>query len=128
MEDGILYNLPNNEGYVLDYGIVEQGTLGCHLTHIRLQNETRRDKVMPHLGNIGQMFGLEVHGMSFAIELPLTLPVSQDLEDLRVVGPLIESIKRLKGDRVKIIELVNRLRAEVYQHSTHPDLFLDMEG
>ena len=128
MEDGILYNLPNNEGYVLDDGIVEQGTLGCHLTHIRRRNETRRDKVMPHLGNICQMFDLEVHDMPFTIELPLTLPVSQDPEDLRVVGPLIESIKRLKGDRVKIIELVNRLRAEVYQHSTHLDLFLDMGG
>ena len=91
-------------------------------------NETRHDKVMPHLGNIGQMFGLEVHDVPFAIELPLTLPVSQDPEDLRVVGPLIESIKRLKGDRVKIIELVNRLRAEVYEHSTHPDLFHDMGG
>ena len=128
MEDGILYNLPNIEGYVLDDGVVEQGTLGCHLTHIRHQNETRRDKVMPQLGNIGQMFGLEVHGVPFSIELPLTLPISQDPEDLRVVGPLIESIKRLKGDRVKIIELVNRLRAEVYQHSTHPDLFHDMGG
>ena len=128
MEDGILYNLPNIEGYVLDDGVVEQGTLGCHLTHVRLRNETRRDEVMPHLGNIGQMFGLKVHGMPFAIELPLTPPVGQNLEDLRVVGPLIEPIKRLRGDRVKIIELVNRLRTEVYQHSTHPDLFHDMGG
>ena len=116
MKDDILYNLPNIEGYVLDDGIVEQGTLGCHLTHARRRNETRRDKVMPHLGNICQMFGLEVHGVPFAIELPLTLPVGQDPEDLRVVGPLIEPIKRLRGDRVKIIELVNKLRAEFYQH------------
>ena len=128
MEDGILYNLPNIEGYVLDDGVVEQGMLGCHLTHVRRRNETRRDKVMPHLGNIGQMFGLEVHDVPFAIELPLTLSISQDLEDLRVVGPLIEQIKRLRGDRVQIIELVDRLRAEVYQHSTHPDLFHDMGG
>ena len=63
MEDGILNNLPNIEGYVLDNGIVEQGTLGSHFTHIRRRNETRRDEVMPYLGNIGQMFGLEVHGM-----------------------------------------------------------------
>ena len=33
-----------------------------------------------------------------------------------------------RGDQVKIIELVNRLRAKVYQHSTHPDLFHDMGG
>ena len=128
MEDGILYNLPNIEGNVLDDGVVEQGTLGSHLTHVRHQNDTRRDEVMPYLGNIGQMFGLEVHGVPFAIELPLTLPVGQDLEDLGVVWSLIEPIKRHRGDRVKIIELVDRLRAEIYQHSKHPDLFDDMGG
>ena len=128
MEDGILYNLPNIEGYVLDDGVVEQGTLGCHLTHVRRRNETRRDEVMAHLGNIGQMFGLEVHCVPFSIELPLTLLVGQNPEDLGVVGPLMEPIKRLKGDRVKIIELVDRLCVEVYQHPTHPDLFHDMGG
>ena len=128
MEDGILYNLPNIYGYVLDDGVVEHGTLGCHLTHIRRRNETRRDEVMPHLGNIGQMFGLEVHCVTFAIELACTLPVGQNPEDLGVVGPLMEPIKRLRGGRVKIIELVDRLRAEVYQHHTHPDLFQDMGG
>ena len=56
MEDGILYNLPNIEGYVLDDGVVKQGTLGCHLTHVRCGDETRRDDVMLDLGNIGQMF------------------------------------------------------------------------
>ena len=74
MEDGILYNLPNIEGYVLDDSVVEQGMLGSHLTHVRSRNETRRDKVMP-----------------------LTPPVGQDLEDLGVVWPLIEPIKRLRG-------------------------------
>ena len=83
---------------------------------------------MPYLGNIGQMFGLEVHGVPFTIELLLTPPVGQDLDDLGVVWPLIESIKRLRGDRVKIIELVDRLCREVYQHTTHPDLFDDMGG
>ena len=75
MEDGILYNLPKIERYVLDDGVVEQGKLGCHLTHVRRRNETRLDEVMSHLGNIGQMFGLEVHYVPFAIELPRTLPV-----------------------------------------------------
>ena len=91
-------------------------------------NETRRDEVMPYLGNIGQMFGLEVHGVPFTIELPLTLPVGQDSDDLRVVWPLIEPIKRLGGNWVKIIKLVDRLRAEVYQHTMHPELFDDMGG
>ena len=128
MEDGILYNLPNIEGYVLDDGVVEQGMLDSHLTHVHCRNETRRDKVMPHLGNIGQIFGLEVHGVPFTIELPLTPPVSQDPEDLKVVRPLIESIKRLRWDRVNIIELVDSLRAEIYQHSTYQDPFHYMGG
>ena len=81
MEDGILYNLPNIEWNVLNDGVVEQGTLGSHLTHVRRRNETRRDEVMPDLGNIGQMFGLEVHGVPFTIELPLTQPVGQDPDD-----------------------------------------------
>ena len=128
MEDGILDNLPNIKGYVLDDGIVEQGTLGGHFTHVRHRNETRRDEVMSYLGNIGQMFGLEVHDVPFTIKLPLTLPVGQDPDDLGVVWPLIEPIKRLRGYQVRIIELVDRLHAEVYQHTTHPDLFDDMGG
>ena len=100
IEDGILYNLPNIEGNVLDDGIVEQGTLSSHLTHVRRRNETRRDEVMPDLRNIGQMFGLEVHGVPVAIKLPLTPSVGQDPDDLRVVWSLIEPIKRLRGDRV----------------------------
>ena len=97
IEDGILDNLPNIEGYVLDDGIVEQGTIGSHFTHVRRRNETRRDEVMLYLGNIGQIFSLEVHDVPFTIELPLTSPIGQDPEDLRVVGPLIDPIKRLRG-------------------------------
>ena len=128
MKDGILYNLPNIKGNVLDDGVVEQGTLGSHLRHVRHRNEMRRYEVMSYLGNIGQMFGLEVHDVPFTIKLPLTPPVGQDPEDLGVVWPLIEPIKRLRGDRVKIIEVIDRLRAEVYQHTTYPDLFEDMGG
>ena len=58
MKDCILYNLPNIEENVLDDGVVEQGTLASHLTHVRRRNETRRDEVMPDLRNIGQMFVL----------------------------------------------------------------------
>ena len=53
MEDGILDNLPNMKGYVLDDGVVEQGTLGSHYTRVCRQIETRRDEVMPYLGDIG---------------------------------------------------------------------------
>ena len=75
MEDGILDNLPNIIRYILDDGVVEQGMLDSHLTHVHRQNETRCDKVMLDLGNIGQMFGLEVHVVPFTIYLPLASPV-----------------------------------------------------
>ena len=74
------------------------------------------------------MLGLEVHSVPFTIELPLTPPVGQDPDDLGVVWPLIESIKRLGGNGVNIVKLVDRMCAEVYQHATHPDLFDDMGG
>ena len=53
MEDGILHNLPNIKVYVLDDGVVEQGTLGGHFTDVRRLNETQHDEVMPDLRNIG---------------------------------------------------------------------------
>ena len=59
MEDSVLYNLPNIKRDILNDGIVEQGTLGGHFTHVRRQNETRRDEVMLDLGDKGQMFGLK---------------------------------------------------------------------
>ena len=128
MEDGILDNLPNIKRYILDDGVVEQGMLGSHFTHVCRWNETRRDEVMQDLRNIGQMLGLEVHGVPFIVKLPLTSPVGQDPNDLGVVWSLIEPIKRLRGDRVKIIEMVDRLHTEVYQHTTHLDLFDDVGG
>ena len=128
IEDGILYNLPNIEWNVLNDGVVEQGTLGSHLTHVRRRDETQRDEVMPDLRNIGQMFGPEVHNVPLIVELPLSPPVGQDPDDLGVVWLLIKSIKRLRGHWVKIVKLVDRLRVEVYQHTTHPDLFDDVGG
>ena len=128
MEDGILYNLPNIERNILNDSVVKQGTLGSHLTHVRRRNETRRDEVMLDFGDIGQILGLEVDGVPIIVELPLTPPVCQDPNDLRVIGPLVEPIERLQGDRIKIIKLVDRLRAEVYQHTLHPDLLDDVGG
>ena len=67
MEDGVLYNLPNIKRNILNDGIIKQGTLGSHFTHVRRQNETRRDEVMPDLGDKCQMLGLKVDGMALII-------------------------------------------------------------
>ena len=128
MEDGVLYNLPNIKRNILNDGIIEQGTLGSHFTHVRRRNETRCDEVMPDLGDIGQMLGLEVDSMAFIVELPLTLPICQDPNDLGVVGSLVKSIERLQGDMIKIIKMVDRLRTEVDQHTPHPLLLEDVGG
>ena len=127
MEDSVLYNLPNIKRDILNDGIVEQGTLSGHFTHVRSRNETRRDEVMPDLGNKGQMFGLEVDGMALTVEFPLTPTISQDPNDLRVVEMLVKSIKRLQGAMGKIIIVIDRLRTEVDQHPPHSN-FLDNVG
>ena len=96
IEDCILYNLPNIRGYVLDNGIVEQGTLGSHFTHISPWNEMQCDEVMSYLRNVGQMFGLEVHSVPFTVKFPLTVPIGQHPKDLEIVGLLMEPIKGLE--------------------------------
>ena len=95
MEDGILYNLPNIKGYILYDGIVEQGMLGSHFTHVRRRNKTRRDEVMPDLRYEGQMLGLEVDCMARTIDFPLTPAIGQYSYNLGVVGVLVEPIKWL---------------------------------
>ena len=113
MEDGILYNLPNIKRNILNDGIIEQATLGSPFTHVRRWNETRRDEVMLDFGDKCQMLGLEVDDMPLIVEFPLTPPVFQDPNDLGVIGSLVKSIKRLRGDMLKIIKVVDRLRIEV---------------
>ena len=98
MEDGILYNLPNHEWDILDDGEVEQGTLGCHLTHIRRRDKTRSDEVMPNLWNVCQMLGLEIDRMACTVDPPLTPALGQYADDLRVVGVLAELIKGSQWD------------------------------
>ena len=100
MEDGILYNLPNIKGYILYDGIVEQGMLDSHFTHVRRRNKKRRDEVMPDLRYEGQMLGLEVDYMAHTINFPLTPAISQDPDDLWVVGVLVKPIERLKWDMI----------------------------
>ena len=79
-------------------GVVEQGTLGCHFTHVRRRNKTRRDEVMPDFRDEGQMLGLEVDCMARTIDLPLTPAISQNSYNLGVVGVLVEPIERLRRD------------------------------
>ena len=128
MEDGILYNLPNIEWNILNDGIIEQGTLSSHFTHVRRRNETRRDEVMPYFRDISQIFGLKVDGVALIIEFPLTPPFCQDPNDLGVIGSLVNSIERLRGDMINIIKVVDRLRTEVCQHTPHLDLLDDVGG
>ena len=128
MEDSVLYNLPNIKRDILNDGIVEQGTLGGHFTHVSCRNEPRRDEVMPDLGDKGQMFGLEVNGMALTVEFPLTPPISQDPNDLGVVGSLVKPIKRLRGDMIQTIIAIDRLRTEVDQYSPHSNFLDDMGG
>ena len=128
MEDSVLYNLPNIKRNILNDGIVEQGTLGCHFTHVRRRNETRRDEVMPDLGDIVQMLGLKVDGMALTVEFPLTPSISQDPNDLGVVGALVKPIKRLRRDMIKIIIVIDRLRTGFDQHPPHSNLFDDVGG
>ena len=120
MEDGILYNLPNIKRYILYDGVVEQGTLGCHFTHVRRRNKTRRDEVMPDLRYEGQMLGLKVDCMARTIDFPLTPAIGQDPDDLWVVEVLVKPIERLRWDMIETIKAIDRLRTEVDQYAPHP--------
>ena len=88
----------------------------------------RRDEVMPYFGDIGQILGLKVDGVALIVEFPLTPPFCQDPNDHGVIGSLVTSIERFRGDMIKIIKVVDRLRNEVYQHTPHPDLLDDVGG
>ena len=74
------------------------------------------------------MLGLEVDGMALTVEFPLTPAISQDPNDLGVVGVLVKPIKRLQGDMVKIIIVIDRLRTEVDQHPPHSNFLDDVGG
>ena len=98
MEDSILDNLPNIEWDILNDGEVEQGALGSHLTHIRRRDKTRSDEVVPNLGNVGQMLGLEIYRIAGTVDPPLTPAFGQQADDLRVIGVLAELIKGARWD------------------------------
>ena len=67
IEDGVLYNLTDIKRDVLNDGKIEQCSFCPNLTNVRRRNETRGDKMVPHLRYIGQVFGLEVHGVSLVV-------------------------------------------------------------
>ena len=79
IEDYILYNLPDIKWNVQDDGIVDQGPLGRHFTHISGRDETRCDEVMAYLRNVGQVFSLELLSVPFTIKFPLTLLISAQI-------------------------------------------------
>ena len=66
--------------------------------------------------------------MALTVEFPLTPPISQDPNDLGVVGALVKPIKRLRGDMIKIIIVIDRLHTEVNQYTPHLNLFDDVGG
>ena len=68
------------------------------------------------------MFSLKVNRVPLTINLLLTSPVGQYPNDLGVVGLCMEPIKGLTGNQFKVIALVDRLRAEVYQYPAHRNL------
>ena len=74
------------------------------------------------------MIGLEVDGMALTVEFSLTPSISQDPNDLGVVGALVKPIKRLRGDMIKIIIVIDRLRIEFDQHTPHSNLLDDVGG
>ena len=113
---------------VLDDGIVEQGPLGRHFTHISYRDETRCDEVMPYIRNVGQVFGLELHCVPFTVQFPLTLPVGQHHKDFGIVGMLMEPIIGLGVNWLEVIVSVDRLRTEVYHNLAHPDPFQHVGG
>ena len=97
MEDGNLYNLPNIKRYILYDGVIEQGALGCHFTHVRRRNNTRRDEVMSDLRYEGQRLGLEMDCMACAIDFLLAPAIGQDPDDLWVVRVLVSLLNGSDG-------------------------------
>ena len=89
IEDCILYNLIDIERDVLDDGIIEQGPLSPHFTHMGLRDETGCDEVMSYHGHVGQVFSLEVHYVPFSVKFPFALPFCQHLKNFGIVGGFV---------------------------------------
>ena len=74
------------------------------------------------------MLGLEIYCVARAIDPPLTPAVGQHADDLRVIGVLAKLIKGARWDMLEAIIAIDRLRAEVDQYTSHPDLLEDVGG
>ena len=83
---------------------------------------------MPHLRNVGQVFGLEVHCLPFIVQFLLDLLVIQHSKDFGVVKVLIEPIIGFGVNQLKVIVSIDRLRTEVYQNPARPYPFQYVEG
>ena len=126
IEDGVLYNLTDIKQDVLNNGKIEQCPFRRHLANVRRWDETRGDEMVPHLRYISQVFGLEVHDVSLVVQFPLALPICEQPKDFRIVKVLVKPIKGFGVNRLKVVIAVDRLRTEVYQHSTDVDLLEHM--
>ena len=123
IEDNILDNLSDIEMDILNDGIIEQDPLGRHFTHIGRRDETGCDEVMPYLGDVVQMFSLEVHCVPFIVKFPFALPVCQHPKNFRIVGGFVEPIIGFVVNRFKVIIFIDRLCTEFYHNPVHPDPF-----
>ena len=84
--------------------------------------------MVPNLGDIGQVFGLEIQSMSLTVEFPLPFPIGQYPKDHKVVRGHIEAIKCPSVHRLQIVEFIYELRTEVGLNPTHPNLFIHVGG
>ena len=74
------------------------------------------------------MLGLQIYGVARAIDPPLTLTFGQHSDDLMVVRVLAELSEGARWHMLEAIVAIDRLRAEVDQYTSHPDLFEDVGG
>ena len=63
--------------------------------------------MVPHLRYIGQVFGLEVHGVSLVVKFPFTLPICEQPKDFRIVRVFMKTIKGLGVNRLKVVIAVD---------------------
>ena len=75
--------------------------------------------MMPNLWDVCQLLGLEVHHMTLIVGLPLTLSIGEHSNHFGVVGGFLESKIGIFIDLLQVIELVDRLRAKVYQNPSY---------